>query len=48
MRVSQRDGLGSVSYASRRRASGSKGTIDVPVEVQRRGVALDGTECGAF
>ncbi len=46
--VSQRDRLGSVSHASRRCASGSNGTIDVPVVVQRKGVGVDGTEGGAF
>ncbi len=40
--------LGSASHASRRRASGSNGTIDVPAEVQRMGVRLDGTEGPAF
>ncbi len=48
VRVSQRDRLGSVSHASRRCASGSNGTIDVPVVVQRKGVGVDGTEGGAF
>ncbi len=38
VRVSQRDRLGSVSHASRRCASGSNGTIDVHVVVQRKGV----------
>ncbi len=41
MRVSQRDGLGSASHASRRRASGSNGTIDIPAVVQRMGVRLN-------
>ncbi len=48
MRMSQRDGLGGMSHASRRRASGSNGAIDVPVMVQQRGVGLDGTEGNAF
>ncbi len=48
MRMSQRDRLGSESHASRRCASGSNGTIDVPVVVQRKGVGVDGTEGGAF
>ncbi len=48
VRVSQRDRLGSVSHASSRCASGSNGTIDVPVVVQRKGVGVDGTEGGAF
>ncbi len=48
MRVSQRDRLGSVSHASRRCASGSNGTIDIPFVVQRKGVGVDGTEGGAF
>ncbi len=48
MRVSQRDRLGSVSHASRRCASGSNGTIDIPVVVQWKGVGVDGTEGGAF
>ncbi len=38
MRVSKRGRLGSVSHASRRCASGSNGTINVPVVVQRKGV----------
>ncbi len=29
-------------------ASGSNGTIDIPVVVQRKGVGVDGTEGGAF
>ncbi len=36
--------LGSASYASRRRASGSNGTIGVATVVQQRGVELEGTE----
>ncbi len=47
MRVSQRDRLGSVSHTSRRCASGSNSTIDIPVVVQRKGVGVDGTEGGA-
>ncbi len=38
----------SVSHVSRRCASGSNGTIDIPVVVQRKGVGVDGTEGGAF
>ncbi len=48
MCVSQRDRLGSVSHASRHCASGSNGTIDIPVVVQQNGVGVDGTEGGAF
>ncbi len=48
MRVNQRDRLGSVSHASRRCASGSNGTIDIPVVVQRKGVGADGTEGSVF
>ncbi len=46
--MSQRDGLGSMSHASRHRASSSNDTIGVPVVVQRRGAGLDGTEGNAF
>ncbi len=48
VRVSQRDRLGSVSHNSRRHASGSNGTIEVPLLVQQKGVGLDGTEGSAF